>query len=144
MMNVLDLLNYRLSAQGRSFADIDPAVREMIQGSSPGFQTPPGVSPSLPLVVQDSIGNRPSYGEGEIMAPSQWWNPAVGGQLKMSGPQREEHLSFDLSDTRDKGNWPVMREGEYASRRPPEFSPFADPLNQLLTRLGQRAPLALY
>jgi hypothetical protein len=92
-------------------------------------------------VVQDSIGNRPSYGEGQIMAPSQWWNPALS---EMSGPQRENSLRNDLSDTRDRENWPVLREGEYASRRPPGLSPFADPLNQLLTRLGQRAPLALY
>jgi hypothetical protein len=62
----------------------------------------------------------------------------------MSGPQRENNLVNDLNDTRDRENWPVMREGEYASRRPPGVSPFADPLNQLLTRLGQRAPLALY
>jgi hypothetical protein len=122
MMNVLDLLKYQLSSQDR-----------------------------LPPVVQNSIRNQPSYGEGQIMAPSQWWNPAFGGQLQMSGPQREDRLLFDRGEARgipdpDTSNpWDrAMPEGGVWSSRPPGVSAFADPLNQLLTRLGQRAPLALY
>lgn len=147
MMNVLDALRYRLGeltdAEGRQ---LDPSILEMI-GRGPQRSLPPG----LPLGVQDQIRNQPSYGEGEIMAPGQWWNPAESDVLRMIGPQREDRLAFDRGQAQGILNPYVeddplsraMPEGGTWSSRPAGTSPFASPLNQLL-QLGRRAPLAMY
>jgi hypothetical protein len=140
MMNVLDALRYRLGdpdVQG-----LDPVELEMI-GRRP---LPPG----LPLGVQNQIQTQPSYGEGDVMAPQQWWNEAMGEPLMQSGPQREETLSFDRRQALgipdpyiDPWQDPAamaMPEGGMWSSRPPEISPFSSPLNQML----QRPPFGQY
>jgi hypothetical protein len=82
------------------------------------------------------------YAEGQIMAPEQWWNEAMGGQLRRLGPQREERLQFDrrqalgLDNPDTENPWlQAMPEGGVWSSRPPDISPFASPLNQLMRRL---------
>jgi len=113
-------------------------------------QAPPQQIAALPEVVQRSIREQPSYGEGEVMAPMQWWNPAEGSQLQMSGPQREDRLIFDRRealgipnpDTEDP--WAQAQpEGGVWSSRPSGVSPFASPLNQLMQQ-GRRLPWSLY
>jgi hypothetical protein len=146
MMNVLDMLKYRLSAGDRGTSQLDPVVQDMIRGNL-GRSLPPG----LPLGVQDSIRNRPSYGEGEIMAPEPWWIPSLGGQMQKEGPQRENTLLFDRQEALRIPNPGVpvdpwskdQPEGGVWSSRPPGVSPYASPLNQLM-ELGRRAPLSLY
>lgn len=125
---------------GPSMAGLDPVTLDMIRGSL-GQQLPPG----LPLVVQDQIRNQPSYGEGEIMAPERWWNPALGGQDQRSGPQREDRLLFDRQEalgipgTSDAWSW-ARPEGGVWSSRPPGVSPYASPPSQ-----GWRGfPMGLY
>lgn len=88
-----------------------------------------------------------SYGEGQVMAPEQWWNPAEGGQLQQLGLQREDRLQFDRREALGIPNpdtqnpWSqAMPEGGVWSSRPPEVSPFASPSNQPL----QRPPFGLY
>jgi hypothetical protein len=139
MMNVLDMLKYRLAPGDRT--PFDPMEQEMMRFGQQ--RLPPG----LPLGVQDSIRNRPSYGEGEIMAPQRWWIPALGGQVQKQGPQREERLLLDRGEA--IGTSPVppglrdLPEGGVWSSRPSWESPYASPLNQLM-QLGRKAPLSMY
>jgi hypothetical protein len=98
----------------------------------------------LPDAVRQSLMTQPSYAEGQIMAPEQWWNQAMGGQLQMMGPQRENRLMFDRNealgipnqDTVNPWSW-AMPEGGMWSSRPPGVSPYASPP-------GRGFPLGLY
>jgi hypothetical protein len=70
-----------------------------------------------------------------------------------AGPQRENELVYDrsqalgllnpyVSEDREPRAW-ALPEGDVWSSRPPDVSPYASPLNQMM-QLGRRAPLALY
>jgi hypothetical protein len=142
-MNVLELLQaYLQRAQAG-----DGTVFDRI-----AMRGPPATSqqdmPSLQELMQqqrawEARNQSPAYGEGEIMAPQQWWNPATDPEKHLfDQPQRNENLVSDLGDVRDilKNSTQAVREGSYLSGRPEGVSPFASPLNQLL----QRGPFALY
>jgi hypothetical protein len=123
-----------------------PSLAEMIAGAAQtGMLSPASPRPilppqlyGLPEAVQRSIMTQPSYGEGQVMAPEQWWSPAEGGQLQQLGPQREERLQFDRREALGIPNpdtpnpWASLAipEGGVWSSRPPGVSPFASPLNQ--------------
>lgn len=143
MISVLDALMRRLqAAQDRGG---NPEMQESLSTPMP---------PGLPLVVQDALRRHRGYGEGEIMAPEPNYNPAFNEEpwrAPGSPEKRETPLMFDRSEalmipntSMPRNPWERdMPEGGIWSSRPSNVSPFASPLNQLMT-LGRKAPLAMY
>jgi hypothetical protein len=153
MMNVLDALRYRLGGATTDMEGepIDPAIQEMLQGNLPPL---PPLPPGLPLVVQDSIRNLRSYGEGDVIPGPR--NPLMEQEAAagvFEGPQRDQQLPFNRAEVLGLSNpysdpwgdlWArAVPEGGMWSSRAPGQSPFASPLNQFL-QLGRRAPLSMY
>jgi hypothetical protein len=104
------------------------------------------VPPSyLPEAVWDSLLNKRTYGEGEVI-PGNRVPPRPPETILPSGhpDAREFQLNRDIGfgNYLRQGTWP-MEEGDFGTMRPPGQSPFASPLNQLM-QLGRRAPLAMY
>ena len=55
-----------------------------------------------------SDGGAQSYGEGQTMAPQQWWNPALDPERGLfSGPQRTDPLTeqLNLNNWARQNNW---------------------------------------
>lgn len=114
----------------------------------------PNLPEYLPEQVWDSILNKPTYGEGQVIPGPR--NPlmeqeAAAGAFR--GPQRENELLYDrsqalgllnpsVSEDQEPRSW-ALPEGDVWSSRPPGASPYASPLNQMM-QLGRRAPLSMY
>lgn len=134
MISVLDALRYRLGGgESDDFA--------LAPGGLTAMQRPNQLPPGLPLNVQDSILNRPSYAEGDIKGLSTYWNPGLSAERHLfSGPQRSDPLFNELMFNRflrEEGTGPIgERQTGYLTHRPPEQSLFASPLNQLMQQLG--------
>jgi hypothetical protein len=147
VMNVLDALRYRLGS-GLAWGESDDFA--LAPG---GMQRSNQLPPGLPLNVQDSILNRPSYAEGDIKGPSTYWNPGLDAERHLfAGPQRTDPLFNELMFNRllrEEGTGPIgERQTGYLTHRPPGQSLFASPLNQFLQPgwggLGAGALLSMY
>jgi hypothetical protein len=146
VMNPADTSNY---GPGSPFGQQPPSPELLAQMQQWWDQTqaPQQQIAALPEAVQRSIREQPSYGEGEIMAPHPWYNPAIEEHeriLPLESPERRENaLNNELGFSnymRRESPW-AAPEGGVATSMPPGQSPFASPLNQLLQRRG---PFALY
>lgn len=137
MISVLDLLRHRLGSAGQYG----------VPGSGLDYEGEGSpIRPDLPEVVRRSIYGRPSYGEGEIMAPRPWYNPAIDAEtmLPLGSPQRRENRLMDELGLnrylRREGQF-ALPEGEWLAR--PDRG-FADPLPSPLNQMMRRGPFALY
>lgn len=89
---------------------------------------PAGLPSGLPEAVRRSILTQPSYGEGQITAPGQWYNPTLNEESRLQpGPLREERLMRDLYMKREfLRNYDMpMPEGAFPSWNEPGQSSFA-------------------
>jgi hypothetical protein len=157
MMNVLDMLKYRLAPPGAGTQPAMPSPQEMaaLRQRQQAWEAQQQQQLSaLPEAVRRNILTQPGYGEGQIMAPSPWYNPAFNEEpwrAPNSPERRESRLSHDRSqalgipsiDPSDDPRFHALPEGDVWSSRPSDVSPFASPLNQLM-QLGRRAPLSMY
>jgi hypothetical protein len=133
MISILDLLKSRLGGAS--------------QYGVSDFEQP--LPPGLPDAVRRSIQGQPSYAEGEILAPHQWYNRAFENEPwrpEDSPERRENQLSAELGFNRffrREGEWSVP-EGSIMTLLPPGRSPFAESFSSSLNQMLRRGPFALY
>jgi hypothetical protein len=142
MMNVLDALRMKLARPGgedMGEPSLDPALMALINRQ----RLPPG----LPLGVQDSILNQPSYSEGGVMPGPR--NPLMEQEHALgvfNAPQREQPLSdaVGIADfLKYQDIWP-MPEGAYPPAVGRQNSPYATRLPSALNQLMRRGPFGQY
>jgi hypothetical protein len=148
MMNVLDMLKYRLASPGAGAPSGMPSPQDMAALRQRQQAWGQQQLADLPPAVRDSIMNNPSYGEGMPVGVQRYERPMFEPSLPLQSPYRRDfqlhnERGFDR-EFRREGVWPVP-EGLVATPLPPGQSPFASPLNQLMQYgQGGRPPWALY
>jgi hypothetical protein len=128
MINVLDLLKYRLGQNGQPAM---PSQRQQLSG--------------LPEAVQRSLLGQPTYGEGELMPLR--WPMATDAQREFdthdpnAPAARSDQLESQLWQNRIFPQYDVpLAEGETRLDIGPPRATYPSPLNQLM----RRGPFALY
>lgn len=139
MISVLDMLRSRLGGDNLPFSDMGGELGPSEADRRLRAMGP--IPPSyLPEAVWDSLLNRPTYGEGQIMPGPP--NPAMEAEIPARlGPQREDRLLRALGNVRGYGaSGGVMTDTLPNSMFGNTSPAYPSPLNSMM----RRAPLGLY